>query len=48
MTLTRWRAGIVTVRYAAEHTQPDKVKELRALMDKIALTDRDAVAPKEP
>ncbi len=29
-------------------TQPDKVKELRSLMDKIALTDRDAVAPKEP
>jgi arylsulfatase A-like enzyme len=25
-------------------TQPDKVKELRTLMDKIALTDRDAVA----
>ena len=27
---------------------PDKVKELRALMDRIALTDRDTVVPKDP
>jgi arylsulfatase A-like enzyme len=28
--------------------QPDKVKELRSLMDMIARLDRDAVVPKEP
>jgi arylsulfatase A-like enzyme len=29
-------------------TQPEKVKTLRALLDKIARSDRDALPPKDP
>jgi hypothetical protein len=29
-------------------TQPEKVKTLRALLDKITRSDRDALPPKDP